>query len=159
MKFPLIVTTLIILGFSPALAITADELAKYLNISSWTTTVSLPSESFVVEVYKISDGSLGERIFEGMSAWSKHPEKGLQVMSGPENGKYKIVIAYGSGSTLTINTNVPIFDGTLSSDLPDTIKEGDYVLFGKPKRDGSVPVAESIKSYSEGFVLRVKRKS
>jgi hypothetical protein len=156
MKRSLLLAILTTITLYPALAVTADDLAKYLGVSTLSTTVTLPSESFIVEIYKISNGAIGDRIFEGIPAWSKSPEKGLQIMYSQENGKYRIGILYGSGNTLTVTSDVPAFDSTLSPNLPDTIKAGDYVLFGKPKRDGSIPVAEKISSYSDGFLLRIK---
>ena len=138
-------------------AISADQLAKYLRISGWDTTVVLPSRSFIVELYKIEDGKVGTKLFEGMPAWSKDPEKGLSILSGPDGDKYKLAIIYGGGVTMTVDTDVSTFDSTMAPSLPKEIKEGDFVLFGKPKRDGTPPISDNISSYSEGFVLRIKK--
>ena len=160
MKILLFITTLIVtssIAASSASAVSADDLARYLGITSASTRVTLPPESFVAELYSIEDGKVGKRLLEGMPAWSKEPQKGLVIIWGSENGKYRFVFAYGGGVTMGVHTEIPTFNGTLSESFPMTIETGDFVLFGEP--NGKVRDATEISSFSRGFLLRIERAS
>lgn len=131
-----------------------------MGLSSWETTVTLPPESFVVELYKISDGAVGDLVFHGQPEWSKEPEKGLRIVAGKEEGKYRFAIIYDSGSTIGTSTDVEVFDYTSTSSLPKTVTAGDYFLFGKPKEkgtNGEPLIRGEIRSCSAGFLLRIAK--
>lgn len=146
----------ILLLSSPwAKAVTADELARYLGVNTWSTKVALPPGSFTAEIYTIKNGAPDKRLLEGMSAWNKKPEKGLTVLLGSVDNKYKAVIAYGGGVTVGVVSDIRTFDSTSGPCLPEQISEGDYLLFGS-LRDKNLP-AENIASYKEGFLLRIKK--
>jgi len=138
-------------------ALTADELARYLGVSSWTTVIDLPPQSFVAEIWSIKDGVPEKQLIEGMAAWNKMPEKGITIMLGSQDNKYKIAIAYGGGVTMTTATSIPSFNSTMGSSLPKTLAEGDYALYGTPKEKGLK--AEDVASYKAGFLLRIKKNS
>lgn len=143
-----------ILAALPASAITTEDLARYLGVSSWSTSVELPPQSFVAELYTIEAGKVGARLLEGMPAWSNEPEKGLVIMLGSDNGKYRVVFAYGGGVTMSVQSGIPTFSATLSPGLPKTVTAGDYILFGQPnKKKGA---ADDISSFERGFLLRIK---
>ncbi len=139
-----------------ARAITADELARYFGVSWWTTKIDLPPEAFTAEIFHIVDGAVGERLIEGMPAWSKKPESGLSVLLGVQDGKYKLVVAYGGGVTMTTASQVAVFDQTLGISLPEKIGAGDFVFFGKPKVNATEARSDDVRSFSQGFLLRVR---
>jgi len=148
--------TLAVFTITGAHSVTTEELSRYLGVSAWSTTVDLPASSFITEIWTIKDGTSGERLIEGMPAWNKNPKKGVTIMIGTENGKYKIVVAYGGGVTMTSSEKVPTFRSTMSGELPKTIKEGDFPLMGQPKMDGNRNPSE-ITAFTTGFVLRIKK--
>ena len=152
----------LILAFAAAiqatLAITTDELASYLGVSSWNTTIDLPPESFIVEIYTIKDGAPNKRLIEGMTEWSKAPEKGITFMIGSVEIGYKVVVKYGGGVTMTAIPPMKNFTHTMSSELPDSIGEGDHVLIGKPYPDYNNSPINPVSGYSEGFLVRVTKK-
>jgi len=148
--------TICTLSISHAYSITVDELARYIGVTAISTTVDLPSESFVTEVWTIKNGLPDKLLIEGMPAWNRDPEKGITVMIGNDGGKYKVVVAYGGGVTMTANTDIPTFRGTLSGDFPKSIGEGDFPLFGEPKAGGGHSARET-KTFVQGFLLRIKK--
>ncbi len=136
-------------------AITADDLARYLEVSSYTTIVGLSPGSFVAEVYEIKDGEVAGLVVEGDRRWSKKAEPSLTIMTGTEGGKYRIVVAYEDGVTVSAVTTLQKFSHVISPSLPPRIEAGDYILFGKPK-DAAAKRIDAISSYSSGFLLRVR---
>lgn len=152
----LLALAVILFTRTPASAITADELQRYLGVNSWTTVVALPPESFIAEIYEIKDGAPAGRIIEGDSRWTKKADSPLTIMAGTQDGKYRIVVAYQGGVTTSAHTSVKTYSVTVSPNLPTRIEEGDYVLFGHPASPSSNKTPEDISSYSSGFLLRVK---
>lgn len=156
MKLPRLAFTLtasLALCVADASALTAEELARFLGVTWWTKTVTLP-ESFVVEIHHIVDGAVGECLLEGDARWSKNPETGFTILAGLQNGKYRMAIAYGDGVTLTVESQIPAFQQTMSSGFSARIGEGDYVLFGEPKPGAAQ--SDDLRTYARGFLLRVK---
>ena len=153
----LLITALIAASLGKAYSLTADELGRYLGVSSWSSRVDLVAESFTTEIWTIKDGAPGKRLIEGMTAWNKKPEKGFTVMIGTQNGKYRVVVAYGGGVTMSTSDQIPTFSHTLSQGLPETIKEGDFPLFGQPKMLGNRNPSD-ITAFTNGFLLRIKKK-
>jgi hypothetical protein len=141
---------------SHALAITADDLARYLGVSSWSTAVALPPGSFVTEIYSIKEGRPDKLLLEGNSKWNQRPEKGIVVMLGVEDGVYRVVIAYGGGVTMGSKTGIPKFGSSISPGLPSRLQAGDYVLVGQPQSFQSKQSSEAVSDYSSGIFLRVK---
>lgn len=159
MNHKVLLTTLCALctiGLTQTHAMTADELARYLDVTAISTTVELPAESFVTEVWTIKDGQADKRLIEGMAAWNREPDRGITVMIGAENGTYKVVVAYGGGVTMRALSGIPVFRGTLSGDFPQKISEGDYPLFGEP-RFGAGGSAREMNTFKRGFLLRIRK--
>ena len=137
-------------------AFSADQIARYLGLSEWNTTVDLEPETFIVEIYTIKNGEVSERIFEGLAAWSKDAARGITIISGESDGNYKFCVLYSGGDTVRIETKIPTFRVTMHPPLPETIGAGDYVLFGESTPEGRAMRGEDIGRYSKGFVLRIK---
>ena len=138
-----------------ASAITTDQLASFLNISSWQTVIDLPAESYAIEIREVTDGAVGDAILVSEPQWTRKPEKGIAIMAGTHDGKYKLGIVFSSGGSVRAQTKVPTLDHTLGPPLPEKIQQGDFMLFGKPydaSRNSHDP-----KTYSRGFVLRIKK--
>lgn len=142
-----------------ASGITVDELARFLNVSSWKSVIDLPPESYSVELYPIELGEVGERILVSQPETTRHPEAGIMIAVGPQDGNYKIMITFGSAGSLSAVTKVPLFEQTLSQSLPDRLRAGDYVLFGQPRQGAKPADTSTIRGFAKGFLLRIKRKS
>jgi len=156
MKAPLIVLFTLLALSLKASAVTSDELARYLGVSSWTTTVFLEGGSYVVEVYEIKDGKVDHRLLEGMKEWSPKGATGVTVMIGPEGKSYRVVVDYQRGTTVgATSTFETRFGSSMSPSLPEKIGEGDYILMGEPKAPGK-GLNSDISDYARGFLLRVK---
>ncbi len=149
-----VIVAFCIMAMANAQALTVDELARYLSVTAFSTTVKLPAESFTAEIWTIKDGEPDKLLIDGMAAWNKNPEKGITVMIGADNGKYRIVIAYGGGVTKSIVSGGPNFRSTMSEEFPKTIQEGDFPLMGEPKVGGSQNARE-ISAFQQGFLLRI----
>src|SRR5213075_3210469 len=61
-----------------AAAITADELAQFLGVSSWDTVVDLPAKTYSIELWEFADGAVTERIVVSQPEWAERPEAGLK---------------------------------------------------------------------------------
>ena len=159
---------------SPSMAVTADELATHLGISSWNTVVDLPLQSYTVELYEFQNGKIGKRLWGDQSWSSESPEGGgrihLSFLVSVETGKLKgtaISALKPDGATVSIS----FFSETLTSvpsvrhGLPAKFKEGDYFM-GADELQGSKmipfgdkrPAEEFVKDFKSGLVLRVRMK-
>ena len=137
-------------------AITSDELAAFLGVSAWHTTVDLPSDSYSIQIYEFADGKVSDADLIEVTKLTKPSENAVTIMAGTQDGKYKFVVTGFNGS-YGAPTDKPPLDRTLSSHLPETIHEGDFILFGKPLSGAAFHAQDDIRSYSKGFLLRVKR--
>lgn len=79
----------------------------------------------------------------------------VQRLIGPQDGNYKVTIAYGDGVTVAAASKIPVFPQTMSSGFPARIGGGDDVLFGEPKLGEAQE--DDLHSYARGFLLRVKQ--
>ena len=137
-------------------AITPDELAAYLDVSSWHTAVDLPPNSYVVELHEFVDGKVRDASIISIPEFAQHPEVGLTIMSGKQDGKYRFVLKGWNGTYGTATEEVT-FSHTIGSALPDKIKEGDFILFGEPLSGGASHASDDIHSFAKGFLLRIKK--
>src|SRR5258707_3911374 len=90
-------------------------------------------------------------------AWTKNRGGGFPVRVAPQGGSYKVAIPFSSGGPLRAATKIALFDQTLSPSLPQKIREGDFVLFGKPVEGYASRDLNDVKTYSKGFVLRITK--
>ena len=147
-----------LLSLHSASAITADELSRFLGVASWHTVVSLPAKSFTVQIFEFADGSVSTHPLIGSeSEWTKNPEAGATILVGPQDGKYKVMITFPSGDTITVPTQTSVFSNTRSTHLPEQIEEGDFIFFGQPLGGDSHHGSNELRSYSKGFLIRVKK--
>ncbi len=146
-----------------ASAITADELAQFLGIRSWGTTVALPPDSFSADIHEIVDGEVGRLWLRTGNPVSlrtgdrvaKEPEKGLRIVIGPHDGNYKIAVTYRGFITTGVQTEVPLFSDSFTATLPPEITEGDYVLLGETKQNSIADT--SVGAFKHGFLLRITK--
>lgn len=146
-----------------ASAITVDELAQFLGIRSWGTTVTLPPDSFSADIHEIVDGEVGRLwLRTGNPVWlrtgdrvAKEPEKGLRIAIGPHEGNYKIAVTYRGFITTGAQTEVPLFSDSFTATLPPEITEGDYVLLGETKQNSIADT--SVGAFKHGFLLRITK--
>ncbi len=139
-------------------AITSDELAAFLGVSSWRTKVDLPSNSYLIQIYEFAEGKISDANLIEVTKLAQFSEIAVTIMAGAQDGKYKFMVTGFNGS-YGAPTDKPLLDRTLSSHLPETIHEGDFILFGKPLIGADFHGKDDIRSYSKGFLLRVKKQT
>ena len=171
MKYLLsILITLSLCGQS--FALTADQLAQFLQIASWESEVQLPANAFKVEVLEFSDGKVDKPVtpaydpnvtLQDNSSTDGIP---LLVMWKPTEHGLLLTVTMGS-PTPGINTR-PGFPGAVQNfggvfvrgKILKTIREGDYILGGEPlERNGTYRSTDDIKDYKRGLLLRISKKS
>ena len=155
--------TAILLGSIPAILkareITAPELASFLGVSSWETRVTLPPNTYSVDICRIEDGKIGRSAIEGQIDWSKDLDGRFVFISGSHDGNYKLSVGSNKGGGLTFTTQVPIFKATYSPALPDTVSEGTFILFADMVDRDMNGGQDDPATYKRGFVLKVTKKS
>lgn len=152
----------LLLPFAPspvhARDITAPELATFLGVSSWETTVSLPPNSYTINICPIEDGKIGEGIFPNQDEWSKDPDGRFTIIAGPNGGGYRITMSSKTAGTYGVSPGIPTFEATINPALPRTVTEGVYILSADMvgrNRDGN---QNDPATYKRGFVLKVAKK-
>lgn len=147
-----------LLSIQSASAITADELSRFLGVANWRTVVALPGKSFTVQVFEFANGVVSNHTLIGSEPeWTKNPEAGATILVGPQDGKYKVMVIFPSGDSITAATQTPVFSTTVSSHLPEQIQEGDFIFFGERLAGESYHGSNDVRSYSKGFLVRVKK--
>src|ERR1043165_102220 len=73
---------------------TPEMLAKFLEIDEWKTVVDLPAESYVVEIFEITNGALGKRVNWSTPEADIRPESGIVILAGPHEGNFKMSINF-----------------------------------------------------------------
>jgi len=139
--------------------ITAPELASFLGISSWETRVALPPDSYTVDICAIEDGKVGPGLLGDGIDWSKDPDGRLVIMAGPADGNYRLSIANKASGSLGVTTSVPVFEASHSPSLPETVSEGEYILFVDLVDRDTNGAEDSPATYQRGFLLRVTKKN
>ena len=150
-------------------ALTADQLAQFLSITSWESErFALPPGSFNVEVLEFSDGKVGKAITEIFAG----PDGADQVPS--TTGNTPILIMWkpsDHGLFLTVTMGGETRPGTpgacqnfsgpfVGGGNRKSIKEGEYILGGGPlNHNGVYHATDNIKDYKRGFLLRVSKKA
>jgi len=160
MNIPALPRVLLIITISasllaPASGVTADQLARYLGVSSMSTTVWLPPKTYVVEIYEIKDGKIDRRLIKSDPDWITTKEGPLTIMLGPDGEKQKIVFCVGESMTVTAHTDVSTMGGTVRPPLPEFIKApGDFIFLGRGdlKKNRNL---QDPKSFESGLLLRV----
>lgn len=150
-----ILLTILLFSIGVVSAITSDELAAFLGISSWHTEVDLPSDSYIVQIFGFADGKIAETDLGEMTKTVKSSND-LAIIAGKQDGTYKFTIINAEGS-YGIPTSEPALDRTLSPHLPEKVKEGDFILFGKPLLGSEFHRDNDIHSYVKDYLLRIKK--
>ena len=156
------------LGF----ALTADQLAQFLSITSWESEVALPPGSFNVEILEFSDGKVVKAItevFTGPAGTDQVPSTTgntpIQIMWKSSDHGLSLTVTMGGETRPGIPTacqSFQWFQGPTGSTGPKkNLKEGDYILSGELllNRDGDYHVTDDIKDYKRVLVLRVSKKA
>lgn len=162
----------IFLAFScchPSFALTADQLAQFLSITSWESEVALPAGSFNIEVLEITDGKIGKAVtpvYGGPEAADQTPSPTgntpILIMCKPSEHGLFLTATMGLQTRPGTPSACPNFNGPFGSiGIPKTLKEGDYILGGEPVRspDGIYHVTSDIKDFKRGLLLRVSKKA
>ncbi len=158
MKSPLFAKALLAsvatcLLLSPAFAVTADELARYLGIRTVTARVWMPPNSYVVEIYEIKDGEIGRCLIKGERDWFTDPDGKITIMFGHEKDKQRIVLGAGESMTVSALTSFAPPGACIYPPLPEQLKEGDYMIMGNSTAKNIV--VTDPKNYQNGLLLRV----
>lgn len=137
-------------------AITADELALYLGISSWKTNVFLEAGTYVAEIHEIKDGKVDRMILEGSKEWAVKGAPGLTVIIGREGQNYRVMLGYQGGTTVNGSSTFDNRSGLwFYASLPEKVRDGDYILMGEPA-DRMFGSHEAVLEYKRGFLLRIR---
>jgi hypothetical protein len=139
--------------------VTASELASFLGISSWDTTVTLPPNTYTIDICPIQDGKIGDGLFQGQRDWSKDPDGKFAIMAGPNDNNYRFTMSSKTGGTFGVTPQIPRFDATYSPALPDTVSEGVFILFVDMVNRDMKGAQNDPATYKRGFVLKVTKKS
>ena len=144
---------------SSAYEITAPELASFLGISAWATKVDMLPTTYTLDICPIDNGKVMPSLIQGGQIdWSKDPDGYFKFIAGPEAGNFRISISSKTGGTLGVNTQVPVFKAVYSPALPETVKEGIYILLADLQdRDTKLPQTDPA-SFKRGFVLKIAAK-
>jgi hypothetical protein len=147
------------LSTSKARDVTAPELASFLGISSWDTKVTLPPNTYSIDICPIQDGKIGDGLFQGQRDWSKDPDGKFSFMAGPNGNNYRFNMSSKTGGTFGVTTKIPRFDQTYSPALPDAVSEGVYILFVDLLNRDIKGRQSDPATYKRGFVLKVTKQS
>lgn len=162
MKPHLLLCSLLTIFLTPIChAITADELAGFLDISSWETQIPAPANSISVELLEIKDGKTGKQILTGHNDSSNQPPiTRVVIFIKPTDSGFSGSLSL-NGSTLTLRDyKTPQFKSFISKPLPKTAELGDYLLFGDvDPQDGVISITNDISHVKQGFLLRITKKS
>lgn len=139
--------------------VTAAELASFLGISSWDTKVTLPPNTYSIDICPIQDGKIGGGLFHGQCDWSKDPDGKFSFMAGPNGNNYRFTMSSKTGGTFGVTPQIPRFDQTYSPALPDTVSEGVFILFVDLVNRDVKGAQNDPATYKRGFVLKVVKKS
>jgi hypothetical protein len=140
-------------------AVTSEELATFLGITSWHAAIDLAPETYTIQLCSFSNGKVDDALITSEPKWTQHPEAGLTIIIGPRDGKYRILVKFPSGDSLGTLSQMSLLDRTLSPCLPTTIKEGDYIIFGKPSESTTKFGPNDLRGFSEGFLVRLRKTS
>lgn len=159
MKLPRFILALLTcwLAGAPVSGLTVEELSSYLGVSSWQTVVDLPGLTYKVQIYEFANGALADHpLIDHEVQALKTVKADLLIVWGPQDDMYKLMIKDGIGATITVRTKTATFGSTASESLPN-IGAGDYVIFGEPLGSAVMPQVRDFRTYSKGFLLRIKK--
>lgn len=162
-RFAIAITIALFLIEIPAIVeardVTAAELASFLGISSWDTKVTLPPNTYSIDICPIRDGKIGDGLFLGQCDWSKDPDGRFTLMAGPNGNNYRLTMYSKTGGTFGVTPQMPMFDQTYTPVLPDTVSEGVFILFVDLVNRNAKGAQNDPSTYKRGFVLKVTKKS
>ncbi len=142
--------------------LTATELARQLHVYSWITKVNLERHEAEVSVLYVVDGRIKTVVLtSGVYPTDREFER-IVVLANQTPAGTKVSIQPGSSGAMSMGCEartetIPL---SLTTGLPDSITEGDYLLGGdssveKLNTQGAIKI-EDIK---EGMVLRLHKKA
>ena len=147
-------------SLSTNFALTGDQVAAFLALSHWETTVTMPKESFIASVKVIIDGkvtNIGLSGDNGADRGGSSPTTNVVIM-GQLNKRPAPFTVLLDGMTTSHEFEVPETSGRVTRSLPTEIGHGDYVLGGQPFDDKRADSGK-VESYKVGFILRIEKKS
>ncbi len=160
--FKAIAASLLIVGdpvVSNAGEITAPELATFLGITSWHTKVTLPQNTYLIEICAIENGKIGGNLMSNSIDWSKDKEGRFTFIAGPNDGTYRITVASKTGGTLGIPTKISLFQASSIPSLPEAISDGTYILFVDLEDRDPKGAENNPATYKQGFVLKITKRA
>lgn len=155
----LITLLCVLFPFASTFAVTADELAVFLGVSKWETSVAMPPGTFSASIFAVKDGQVlnsGLTLSPG-EIFEKGEKTKLLVMGqmNPDKQRFTVLSTSMGG---TSNFSISMGE-TKTFVLPSEIGEGIYPLGGE--LNGKEPGAGLGKSKIEllrwGFVLQIAK--
>ena len=135
--------------------ITTTELAAFLGVTSWKTKVDLKPGSYTIQIFTIADGVADKPVMQPNPLRPKDDDTSLAILCGQEDGNYRFTVSYPGGGTFGATLPSELFSYSTTNILPDTVKAGEYALFGQMKKSENMKSANNISAYSKGYLLRV----
>jgi hypothetical protein len=142
------------LGPTPNASLTTKELATFLGISSWRTTIDLPFHSYFVELHPFADGVVGESLIECGPDFLLPKKQKVTVMLGREG----VVVLFSHGGSVfqRRKESPPFSDLTWPIGLPPRVGLGDFVLSVQAARYFDGHKIEDMPPFAKGFLLRIR---
>jgi hypothetical protein len=149
---------------SVGFALTADQVAAFLGMSHWETTVTMPRDSFDVSITPILDGKLvpagmtcsfGE--YQGNSTTTK-----LLIIGQMEQSPNSFAVFVDGNKACSRGfPEVPATTNAWQAlTLPAEIGPGDYILGGQSFGNGfSVSESLKVESYKVGYLLIIAKRT
>lgn len=137
--------------------ITAPELASFLGISSWNTKVTLPPNTYSIDICPIQDGEIGDGLFQRQCDWSKDPDGRFSIMAGPKGDDYRFTMSSKTAGTYGVTPQIHRFGYSSSPALPPTVAEGIYLLLVDMENRDMNGAQNDPSTYKRGFVLKISK--
>ena len=135
-------------------ALSPEELAAYLGVSSWRTTIDLPPNSYFVELREFAKGVAGQKIIECGPDMLMPKKQRLTVMLGRDGA----AMHFRDGGSVFKSTKKSLRTDELAwpIKLPRNVGLGDFVLYVQAPQFFDEQQMENMPSYARGFLLRIR---
>jgi len=140
-------------------AVTVDELAAFLNVTTWETKVSSPANSLSIELLEIRGGKIGKVLCKGYDGSSRQSADTRILI-------FTRTTDTGITGSLGLNRDTHGFSSAKSdhsefsftAPLPEHVEVGDYVLSGETNTaDHVARIERDISRLEYGLLLRIKK--
>ena len=137
-------------------ALTSEELAEFLGISCWRTTIELPHHSYVVELRAFAEGIASPSIIEiGPDMLLPKTQKLTVIL-----GRDRAALRFSQGGTVfqPMEEESPAYAGTVRRfELPRCVGLGDFSLYAVMPDYSDETDYDNMPLSARGFLLRIRK--